>query len=105
MIAHRPVWHAAASSTLSGGRSRLGEPLASLLGVQGDVEAQEELLEARRVLDLDLQVADRVHHPVLVVLHLEADQEAAGALEVRALEGELDAARQLAAPVALRRGR
>src|SRR3954452_16903616 len=41
----------------------------SFLGVQRDVEAQEELLEARGVLDLHLEVADGVHHPVLVVLH------------------------------------
>src|SRR5947209_18116725 len=66
----------------------------SFLGVERDVEAQEELLEARRVLDLHLQVADGVHHPVLLVLHLEADDEPEGALEDAAPQGQLDGAEE-----------
>src|SRR5947199_8243730 len=79
-------------------RSRLSEqkghlmPVLSFLGVQSDVEAQEELLQVPCVLDVDRQVPHGVHHPVLVVLHLEADQHPAGALEVGAAQRQLDAA-------------
>src|SRR3954451_20782134 len=71
----------------------------SLLGVDGDVEAQEELLEARRGLDLHLEVADGIHHPVLLVLDLKADDEAAGTLEVAAPQRQLDGAGQLSPAV------
>src|SRR5262249_37795328 len=80
-----------------------GRPFRALrlfFGIQGDVQVEEELLQAAGVLDLDLQIADRVDHLVLVVLHLEADEETAGAPEVRALQGHLDVARQLAAAIA-----
>ena len=48
--------------------------LGLLFGVERDVQAQQELLEVRGVLDVDVQVANRVHHPVLAVLHLEAEE-------------------------------
>src|SRR5437764_1512229 len=76
----------------------------SFLGVERDVEAQQELLEARRVLDLHLEVADGVHHPVLLVLHLEADDEPAGALEVAAPQRQLDGAGELSPAVGGSRG-
>src|SRR5947209_20212928 len=69
----------------------------SFLGVERDVEAQEELLEARRVLDLHLQVADGVHHPVLLVLHLEADGEPAGGPEAAAPPRQVHGAGRLPA--------
>src|SRR5262245_7791198 len=69
------------------------------LGAQRDVEVQEELLQAGGVLDVDLEVAHGVHHPMLVVFHLEADEEAAGALEVAAPQGHLDGPGELAAAV------
>src|SRR3954470_1412489 len=92
-------------SWLSEQKGHLIAPVLSFLGVQRDVEAQEELLQASRVLDVDRQVPHGVHHPVLVVFHLEADQHPAGALEVGAAQRQLDAARQLAAAVGAGGGR
>src|SRR4051812_50107044 len=92
-------------SWLSEQKGHLIASVLSFLGVQRDVEAQEELLQASRVLDVDRQVPYGVHHPVLVILHLEADQHPAGALEVGAAQRQLDAARQLAAAVGAGGGR
>src|SRR3954454_23439603 len=86
-------------SRFSEQKGHLIAPALSFLGVQSDVETQEELLQVPRVLDVDRQVADGVHHPVLVVFHLEADQHPTGALEVGAAQCQLDAARQLATAV------
>src|ERR1700726_1297019 len=80
--------------------ARWGAMAPSLLGVQGDVEAQQQLLEIGRVLDLDRQVVHRVDHPVLLVLDLEAQEDAAGAGELGALERHLDVAGQLGAAIA-----
>src|ERR1700694_5677394 len=53
-------------------RTRSGKgrksPTPSLLGVQGDVEAQQQLLEISRVLDLDRQVVAPVDHPGVIRL-------------------------------------
>src|SRR5258707_26050 len=59
----------ASARRAAGSRGRRG---ASLLGVQGDVEPQQQLVEVGGVLDVDRQVAHRVDHPMLVVFDLEA---------------------------------
>ena len=76
----------------------LGPPI--ILRMERDVELEQDLVEVGRVLDLDLQVAHGVDHPVLVVLDLQRQREAPRALEVGALQGELELAEELAVAVA-----
>src|SRR4028119_978225 len=70
-----------------------------LLGMEGDVEAQQQLLEVSDVLNVDRDVAQRLDDLVLLVLDLEADEDPPGALQVGALERHLEAPGELVAVV------